>query len=318
MRSVPLSDRALAVLWHRLQLPLWVELVTGSVDIFHSPDFVLPPVRRARTMLTVHDLSFMRYPECADAHLRAYLNKVVPRSVRRADLVLADSQHTKDDLAELLDVDADRIEVIYPGVEERFRPIGDKATLEEVRKRYSLPPRFVLGLGTLQPRKNFTRLIEAYSLLITHYPFLQLVIVGGKGWLYEEIFAAVEELGLEEKVIFAGFVADGDLPALYNLADLFVFPSLYEGFGLPPLEAMACGTPVITSNASSLPEVVGEAGLMVEATDVKALAEAMKRVLEDDVLREGMIAKGLEQARQFTWQKAAAKLLNLYEAMSSD
>jgi len=318
MRSVPLSDRALAVLWHRLQLPLWVELVTGSVDIFHSPDFVLPPVRRARTMLTVHDLSFMRYPECADAHLRAYLNKVVPRSVRRADLVLADSQHTKDDLAELLDVDADRIEVIYPGVEERFRPIGDKATLEEVRKRYSLPPRFVLGLGTLQPRKNFTRLIEAYSLLITHYPFLQLVIVGGKGWLYEEIFAAVEELGLEEKVIFAGFVADGDLPTLYNLADLFVFPSLYEGFGLPPLEAMACGTPVITSNASSLPEVVGEAGLMVEATDVKALAEAMKRVLEDDVLREGMIAKGLEQARQFTWQKAAAKLLNLYEAMSSD
>mgnify|MGYP005853197579 CR=1 FL=1 len=147
---------------------------------------------------------------------------------------------------------------------------------------------------------------------------LRLVIVGGKGWLYEDIFATVERLGLEEKVVFPGFVADADLPALYNLADLFVFPSLYEGFGLPPLEAMACGTPVITSSASSLPEVVGEAGLMVEATDVEGLAEAMQRVLEDDALRKGMIARGLEQARQFTWQKAAAKLLSLYEAISSD
>jgi glycosyltransferase involved in cell wall biosynthesis len=318
MRSVPLSDRTAAILWHRLQLPLWVELVTGPVDIFHSPDFVLPPVRRAKTLVTVHDLSFMRYPECADANLRAYLNKAVPRSVHRADLVLADSQHTKDDLMELLGVDADKIEVIYPGVEERFHPMEDQAHLKEVRRRYNLPPRFILGLGTLQPRKNFARLIQAYSLLITRYPSLHLVIAGGTGWFYEEIFAAVEQLGLEEKVIFPGFVADGDLPALYNLADLFVFPSLYEGFGLPPLEAMACGTPVITSDTSSLPEVVGEAGLMVEATDVKALAEAMKRALEDNALRERMITKGLEQAGKFTWEKAAAKLLSLYEAMTSD
>jgi len=311
VRSVPISDRVLAILWHRLQLPLWVELATGPVDIFHSPDFVLPPVRHARTLLTVHDLSFMRHPECADANLRAYLNKVVPRSVHRADLVLADSQNTKDDLVELLGVAPDRIEVIYPGVEERFRPIEDQALLEKVRRRYNLPPRFVLGLGTLEPRKNFPCLIKAYSSLVTRYPSLQLVIAGGKGWLYQEIFATVERLGLEAQVIFPGFVADGDL----NLADLFVFPSLYEGFGLPPLEAMACGTPVITSNASSLPEVVGQAGLMVEATDVEALAEAMKRVLEDDALREGMIAKGLEQAREFTWEGAAAKLLSLYQAI---
>jgi glycosyltransferase involved in cell wall biosynthesis len=324
MRSVPLSDRALAILWYRLQLPLWVELVTGPVDIFHSPDFVLPPVRRARpehgrrtkTLVTVHDLSFIRYPQCADANLRAYLNKVVPRSVHRADLVLADSQNTKDDLVELMDLEHNRIEVIYPGIEERFRSIEDQALLEEVRKRYNLPPRFILGLGTLQPRKNFTHLIQAYSLLVTRYPLLHLVIAGGKGWLYEEIFATVEQLDLAEKVVFPGFVADQDLPALYNLADLFVFPSLYEGFGLPPLEALACGTPVVTSNASSLPEVVGEAGLMVGATDVEALAETMKRVLEDNALREGMIAKGVEQARKFTWQKAAAKLLNLYETLN--
>jgi glycosyltransferase involved in cell wall biosynthesis len=314
-RSVPLSDRTLAILWHRLRLPLWVELVTGPVDIFHSPDFVLPPVRRAKTLVTVHDLSFIRHPQCSDANLRTYLNKVVPRSVHRADLVLADSQSTKDDLVELLDVTPDKIKVIYPGVEKRFRSIEDPTLLEKTRKRYNLPPRFILGLGTLQPRKNFTRLIEAYSSLVTRHPSLRLVIAGGKGWLYDEIFATVERLGLEEKVAFPGFVTDQDLPALYNLADLFVFPSLYEGFGLPPLEALACGTPVVTSDASSLPEVVGEAGLMVEATDVEALAETMKRVLEDGELREGLIARGMEQARKFTWRKAASRLLNLYETL---
>ena len=314
-RSVPLSDRALAILWHRLRLPLWVELATGPVDIFHSPDFVLPPVRRAKTVLTVHDLSFIRYPQCADANLRAYLNQVVPRAVHQADLILADSQNTEGDLVELLGVEADKIEVLYPGVEDRFHPIEDQALLEEVRKRYNLPYQFVLGLGTLQPRKNFMRLIEAYSLLVSRHHALQLVIAGGKGWLYNEIFATVERLGLEEKVVFPGFVADEDLPALYNLTDLFVFPSLYEGFGIPPLEAMACGTPVITSDASSLPEVVGEAGLMVEAKDVEALAGAMKRILEDNALRERMIAKGAEQASKFTWGGAAFRLLSLYETL---
>ena len=181
MRSVPLSDRALAILWHRLRLPLWVELVTGAVDIFHSPDFVLPPVCRAKTMVTVHDLSFIRYPQCADANLRAYLNKVVPHSVHRADLVLADSQNTQDDLAELLGVASDKIEVVYPVVEERFCPIEDQGLLEEVRRRYNLPPRFILGLGTLQPRKNFTRLIEAFATLRPcDSATLKLVIAGGK------------------------------------------------------------------------------------------------------------------------------------------
>ncbi len=316
VRSVPLSDRTMAILWHRLRVPLPIEAFIGPVDLFYSPDFVLPPTR-ARTVLTVHDLSFVRMPECADPNLRAYLNKAVPRSVHRADLVLADSQNTKRDLVELLGVNPQQIEVIYPGVEERFRPIEDQALLENVRRRYDLPARFILGLGTLEPRKNFPRLIEAFaSLQVGKFASLHLVIAGRPGWLYEGIFAAVERLGLEGKVAFPGFIADEDLPALYNLAELFVFPSLYEGFGLPPLEAMACGVPVVASNSSSLPEVVGEAALTVDPMDVKGLAEAMGRLLDDGALRKRMIERGLERARTFTWEGAARKLVSVYNGLA--
>ncbi|MFQ6057444.1 MAG: glycosyltransferase family 4 protein [Anaerolineae bacterium] len=337
LRTVPLTDRHLAILWHRLRLPLPVDLLTGPVDLFHSPDFTLPPLWQGKAIVTIHDLSFLRYPQGAEPNLRAYLERVVPRAVARADLVLADSQSTKKDLIELLGVESDRIEVVYPGVEARFRPLDDEDLLARVRARYGLDAPFILSVGTLEPRKNFVRLIEAYALLreraaIPH----RLVIAGGKGWLYEGIFARVEELGLEDDVRFLGFVPDEDLPALYNLADLFVFPSLYEGFGLPPLEAMACGTPVVTSNVSSLPEVVvtsahagpeygraqrqasvsarqGEAGLMVEATDVEGLAEAMERALGDRTWREEAVQRGLAQAGKFTWRAAAEKLVGLYE-----
>jgi len=327
-RRAPLSERALIILWHRLRLPIPVEWFTGPVDIFHSTDFVLPPVRQARTILTVHDLTFMRLPECAEAGLRAYLNKVVPRSIERADLVLADSHSTKNDLIELLGVSPDKIEVVYAGVERRFRPMEGEIALQRVRKRYGLDFRFILSLGTLEPRKNFTGLIEAYALMRgSRADFhtcqgmgdrgLKLVIAGGKGWLYDGVFARVEELGLENEVIFPGFVADEDLPALYNLAELFVFPSLYEGFGLPPLEAMACGTPVVISDRPSLPEVVGEAGLMVEATDGQELARAMEQVLTDENLRREMREKGLKQAEKFTWEAAAGKLLDVYGRLGS-
>jgi len=314
-RRAPLSERILTILWHRLRLPIPVEWFTGPIDIFHATDFVLPPVRQARTILTVHDLTFMRLPECAEAGLRAYLDKVVPRSIQRADLVLADSQSTKKDLIELLGVSPDKIEVVYAGVERRFRPMEGEMALHRVKKRYGLNFPFILSLGTLEPRKNFTRLIEAYALMRDRG--LKLVIAGGKGWLYDEIFAKVEELGLEDKIIFPGFVADGDLPALYNLAELFVFPSLYEGFGLPPLEAMACGTPVVTSDRPSLPEVVGGAGLMVEATHDQELARAMERVLTDENLRREMREKGLRQAAKFTWEAAAEKLLDVYRRLGS-
>ena len=317
--GLPVSDRTLAIVWHRLRLPLWVELFCGPLDLFHSPDFTLPPVRRARTILTVHDLSFMRLPECSDPKLRAYLLRSVPRSVRRADAVLADSECTRRDLIELLETPPERVRVLYAGVQEPFQRVQEAALLDTVRAKYGLPARFVLGLGTLQPRKNFERLIEAYALLATQAaPGIELVIAGEAGWMYEGIFRRVDELGLQGVVHLIGHVADGDLAALYTLAELFVFPSLYEGFGLPPLEAMACGTPVVASNVSCMPEVLGDAALLVDPYDTKAIAEAMQSGLEDAALRGELIGRGLERARRFTWAAAAQKLLEVYREVGGD
>jgi glycosyltransferase involved in cell wall biosynthesis len=308
---LPLTERALAVLWHRLRFPLGPELLTGRLDLFHSPDFALPPIRRARTLVTVHDLSFIRVPECSAPSLRSYLMRVVPRSVSRADVVLADSESTRNDVLELLPVHPERVHVVYAGVDSTFRRVLDQATLDAVRARYLLPARFVLSVGTLQPRKNYVRLIEAFH-QVSRDTDAGLVISGAPGWMYGGIFRRVDELGLGSKVLFPGYVAEADLPALYSLAEVFAFPSLYEGFGLPPLEAMACGTPVVASNTSSLPEVVGDAAWLVDPLDVSALADALRSLLEESPLRTRQVQRGLAQAQRFTWSAAAHKLLRLY------
>ena len=307
----PLAERWLTIAWHRLYLPAPVEWFSGPIDLFHSPNFILPPVRRAKTLLTVHDLSFMRHPQGAWPSLRHWLEKVVPRSLARADHILADSASTKNDLVDLFNLDVGRITVVGAGVEERFRPITDPIQLDAVRARYRLPDKFILGLGTLEPRKNFDGLIKAYSqspVRETHH----LVIAGGKGWLYDDIFRAAEASPVANRIHFAGFVADTDLPALYSLADVFAYPSHYEGFGIPVIEAMACGTPVVCANNSCLPEVAGESALQVTATDLSALAGALSQLVVDYSLREKCIQTGFSQAQKFTWVAAAERLLNVY------
>jgi glycosyltransferase involved in cell wall biosynthesis len=313
LKSVPLSDRFFNIIWQRLRLPLAVETFTGPLDIFHAPDFVLPPLRRARGILTVHDLSFMRVPQYAEPALCAYLSRAVPRSVSRADHVLAVSQSTRRDLLELLAAAPDKITVVPNGVGEDFRRVTDREQLAGVQQRYGLPPRFILGLSTLEPRKNFAGLIRAFARLGAGGYGGDLVIAGGRGWLYEPIFAEVERQKLSGRVHFPGFVVNADLPALYTLADLFAFPSFYEGFGLPVLEALACGTPVICADNSSLPEVAGEAALMVGAEETEALAAGMRRLLADEELRQQLAQRGLAQARKFTWQEAARNLLAVYQ-----
>ena len=326
LKSATLSDAWLARLWHRLRLPLPVETLIGPQDLFHATDFVLPPTaHRTRTLLTVHDLSFVRDPASAPPRLRRYLNEVVPRSVARAHHVLADSQATREDLVELYKIAPEKITVLYSGVDACFTPEKQRGEEERIRRTYKLGHQpFILGLGTLQPRKNYSRLISAFAHIadvsrhfdgkpITH----NLVIVGKKGWLYDSIIADAARLGIRTRIIFPGFADDEDLPALYRTADLFVFPSLYEGFGLPPLEAMACGTPVVTSNVSSLPEVVGDAGLIVDPMDIDALASAMSRVLQDSRLRQQLVERGLVRAAEFTWLRAANQLREVYQRVET-
>ncbi|MEI2692941.1 MAG: glycosyltransferase family 1 protein [Anaerolineae bacterium] len=314
VRTLPLSNRWLTVGWHRLGIPLPVETLCGPADLYHASDFVLPPLRQARGLLTVHDLSFLTTPDCADAGLRAYLSRVVPRSVARASHILADSDSTRRDLVALLGVAPEQITVVYPGVEARFQPQQDPAALQRVRQRYGLGDKpFVLGVGTLEPRKNWPALIRAWTLMrqesrLPHH----LVIAGGQGWLAEGIFQAAQSSPLAHDIHFTGFVEDADLPALYAAAELFAFPSRYEGFGIPVIEAMACGTPVVCADNSSLVEAAGDAALLVPAHDEQGLSAALQILIEDSELRGHMTKQGLAHASRFTWPAAAAALWQSY------
>lgn len=311
-KTLPLSERRLTILWHRLNLPLYIDQWAGPFDLFHSPDFVLPPLRKTPGILTVHDLSFMQHPDGALPKLRAWLNKVVPQSVARAQHILADSESTKFDLETILGVSSEKITVIGAGVDSRFKPVDNENRLADVRRKYNLPQKFILSLGTLEPRKNFDGLIRSFDRIQADFPDLHLVIAGGNGWLTESIFRAASASPSKSRIHLPGFVADDDLPALYSLAHLFAYPSHYEGFGIPVLEAMACGVPVVTADNSSLPEVAGGAALLISATDTDALAEALRRLLTDSSLRQKCIGLGLKQPPQFTWRGAAQNLLSVY------
>lgn len=303
----PLPERYMVALWQRAQIPLPVEWFTGAADIFYSPDFVLPPTRAKKKILTIHDLSFKRIPETAVPTLKWYLEGAVPRAIERADLILADSDATRNDLIELFHTPAERVQTLYSGYDAMFRRITDENEGARVRAQYQLHKPFILHVGTIEPRKNLVRLIEAFSRLPQRNE-LELVIAGGRGWMYDEIYAAPEKFGVRASVRFLGFTPDAALPALYSLAELVTYPSLYEGFGLPVLEAMACGAAVVASNNSSIPEVAGDAAVLIAARDTEALASAMERVLEDAALRASLQQKSLKQAGRFSWEKSAQQL----------
>jgi glycosyltransferase involved in cell wall biosynthesis len=310
IHRAPLTERYLAALWHRARLPLPIEGFIGAVDVFYSPDFLLPPTRARRKIVTVHDLSYVRVPECFPAPLLNYLNHAVPPSVARADLILADAASTQRDLADAYRVPLDKIKVLYSGVDARFRP--DVSDESRVRVRAITRGRpYLLSVSTIQPRKNYTRLIQAFAKIVNYQLSivnLQLVIAGSRGWMFDEVFQTVERLGLNDRVLFPDYVPDDDLPALYAGAMLFVYPSLYEGFGLPVAEAMACGAPVVSSNASSLPEVAGDAALYFDPRNVDAITDALRRALTDDALRADLRLRGLAQAKRFSWERAATEL----------
>lgn len=313
-RTTRLSPKWLARIWHRAQLPLPVEAFIGRVSLYHATDFVLPPVLpQTCTIVTVHDLSFVRVPGAASPRLKQYLDTVVPRSVHRADCIIADSQATKTDLIEEYKLPSEKIVVLLSGINSHYKKHSDAVRRLTMRNKYRIPPRpFIFTVGTVQPRKNYSRLIQALKLLRSRGYDLGLVIAGGKGWLEDEMYQTIRDTQMTDYVHLIGFADDDDLPALYNGAACVAFPSLYEGFGFPVLESMACGTPVVTSNVSSLPEVAGNAALLVNPLDVEDIAHAVQRILDDADLCQTLIAAGFQQAKQFTWEKSARQLRQIY------
>lgn len=321
MAQIPLKTtdkpwRMGVLLAHLLRRPQ-EKLFAGSqryVDVFHATDHLLPFLPNTRTVFTLGDLTFLSHAHTHATLNRTFLRLMMPHFLRRADGIIAISESTRRDMERHYGPLATPSRVIYPGVHKRFHPVTDEGLLDGVRARYQLPDRFVLYVGTIEPRKNLPVLLRAFQQAAVEG--VKLVIGGKKGWMYAETFALAQSLGLAERVIFTGFVADDDLPALLSLADLFAFPSQYEGFGLPVLEAMACGAPVITSDISSLPEVAGDAALLVDPTDVNALAQAIRRVLGDAGMRSAMGEKGIRQAGRFSWQRCAQETLAFYEEIA--
>jgi len=300
----PTERPLVRIVWEQAAQP-WAARRSG-VHLLHSLAFVSPMLSPVPAVITVHDLSFLRYPERFRPANRLYLSTMTRLSCRRARRVIAVSQATADEIVRLLGVSAAHIDVIPHGVEhDRFQPVP-AAELHDFRRKKELPERLILYLGTLEPRKNILTLLEAYGRTRAFRESVPLVIAGGKGWYYEEIFERVEQLGLTDAVRFPGFVPDAEIPLWYNAATVFVYPSIYEGFGLPLLEAMACGTAVIGSTASSIPEVVQGAGLLVAPDDVDQLSDSLDRVVQDRVLRAELSERGRARSVNFTWQATAA------------
>lgn len=301
-------------LWTHSRLS-W-EMARRPPDVLFVPAHVLPLVHPRRCVVTVHDLGYLYYPQAHPRAARWYLQWSTAYNVRAAAHVLADSRVTKRDLIEHCHAAPDKVTVAYPGCDPRLAPVRDQEQLSAVWQRYEIASPYALYVGTLQPRKNVGVLLDAFSALLRQGVDAHLVIAGRKGWLYEPLFARVGELGLEEKVRFTGYVPGTDLPALLSGARVLVLPSLYEGFGFPVLEAMACGTPVICSDAASLPEVAGDAAILVSPHDAQQLTIALRRLLEDDALCRELSARGLRQAARFSWEACARQVLQVLQAVA--
>jgi len=248
------------------------------------------------------------------------LNIIMERTCRRADMIVTVSEYSKKEIIKYLKINPQKIQVIPCGVDlERYTGTCEEKDIVQARQTYKIPEEYFLYVGTLEPRKNIERLIEAYAQLVKCLEEAPALVIGGKkGWMYDQIFLLVKEYGIESRVFFTGYLDDAAVPLLMKGAVAFLFPSLYEGFGMPPLEAMACGVPVISSNAASLPEVVGDAGILIDPYNVKELSEAMERVLKDGEMRNMMRRKGLLQVQNYTWEKSAEKLKNLYHKMAEE
>jgi glycosyltransferase involved in cell wall biosynthesis len=298
---------------HRLeQTTLRLEIGRLRLDVLHSPDFIPPFQRNCKSVITVHDLAFLLYPHFLTKEAARYYGQI-DQAVHRTDHIIAVSQSTRQDTIKLLGVPERKITVIHEAAHPIYRPVDPEEARRHVAGTYGIDREYILFVSTIEPRKNLPGLLQAYRKLLDDYKRPEgLVLAGSRGWLSEEVYDTVKALNLDDRVRFVGRVPSEDLLYLYNAAQLLVHPSFYEGFGLPPLEAMTCGTPIIASNVSALPEVVGDAAILIDPHDVEGLTVAMWRVLTDQDLRASLAAKGLKRAKMFSWQRAAQETLDVY------
>lgn len=293
------------------------QLVAQGVNIFHDPGYFLPMLgKRLNKVVTFHDMVPFVHKETNSKKYFSYMRTVITISARIADRIIADSEITKQDILRILKLPESKVKVIYLAARKIFQPLPDPTRLAAVRARLNLTRPYILNVGTIEPRKNIQRLLEAYHSLrkLKKIPH-QLVIVGPKGWLYKPVLQKISTLDLDEHVIMTGYVEDQDLVALYNGADLFIFPSLYEGFGLPPLEAIACGAPVASSNTSCLPEILGDAAVYFDPYNVDNIADSIMSVLDNPTLACKLRSAGPQRAARFSWEQTARQTLDVYREL---
>lgn len=313
LTRLPTRNPLLRIFWEQLLLPIYLN--QDNIEVQHGLGFILPLLSSTPGVVTVFDLGFVLFPSAHKPGRRFYLNTMAKISAHRAKKIIAISQSTKDDLEKLWGIPQEKVAVVYLGVDDEFFIDRTQEEIDRLRRERGLPERMILNLGTIEPRKNLSLLLSAFAQLKRNGLPHTLVIAGAPGWGAEGVYSQVEKLGLQGKVLFPGYIPSSELPLWYRAADLFVYPSLYEGFGLPPLEAMAAGSPVIVSRSSSLPEVVGGAGISVDPKNSEDLIGAVSRVLKDHQLQQELGDKGKEQARKFSWERTARETLAVYESI---
>lgn len=311
-----IPQRVFNFVWRYIDFPK-LDTIVGKMDLFHFPNFTMMPVKKGKVVITVHDLSFMRYPHFTEPKNLKLLKRLFVKSIHRADLIFADSEFTKRDIIDVYHIDENKIQTVYLGVDNKFNANITLSEIEKVKEKYFLPDKYIFYVGTLEPRKNIPALLNAYKLLKERNKGLpyKLVIVGMKGWLYNKIFQDIQKLQLENDIIFTGYVEDNDLHLIYSGGSLLVYPSFYEGFGFPVIEAMACGIPVVCSDKTSLPEVAGDASIFCSTDDYEEISIKIEQVLSDKQLKKEMVNKGFQQARKFTWEKTAKTVLSSYKEL---
>ncbi len=299
----------------RIPITLSAELRKHPVDVLHV-QFTAPPFCPCPAVVSIHDLSFEHLPQTFNRRSRTQLRLTVRHSARRAAHILSLSEHTRSDIAETYGIDQTRITAIPLAAPAHFGPVEDAKEVQRVRHIYGIEGNYVLSVGSIQPRKNLARLVRAYASLRTRYEngeFPKLVLVGKCAWLYDETLRALQETGIRDSVVLTGYVPESDLPALYSGSSCFVYPSYFEGFGLPPLEAMKCGAPVVVGNRTSLPEVVGDAAITIDPFNEHEISSAIEQVVNDAALRDKLRVKGFQRAQQFDWNETARRTLSVYE-----